>query len=465
MTSPAAVQRRARAGTVALFGCKATFTNEFRRKSHRFQDLLKSLGFTARAATVNGFVVAGHMLTLLVILAGLLWTPGREGLTPLGVPFTTPELASLAAVLLAVALLQSRRRFTRAHRSWAAVSAPLEAGMRSGLILLDAGLAVMLVVQNLRWFEPGNVLAAGSVVTSLVLAVSPIGTRPALLLGVASAMTGAAALATSLLRAPWLAEAGGLGAGVLPQVLLVAAGTAAVAVLTPACYKSTAHTYALRSRGLLIDLSAKSGGVFLLAGAALPIMEVTLWPWTAPFVSIALFFLGLVMFRSSFSRISSPEALGYGLFLVRLAPDHIRPLLFRSLLTSVAMVIPLILVLMLFLFINGYLQAALLLGSLFILETSIDALITQRRTAVLPASHIQQLAQKSKVGLGAALCAGVAVVFSGILGAVTPVPTENPWLGMAAGALVLVAVLLTAIVFTDAPAWLRELSATETEEA
>jgi hypothetical protein len=73
------------------------------------------------------------------------------------------------------------------------------------------------------------------------------------------------------------------------------------------------------------------------------------------------------------------------------------------------------------------------------------------------------LPQKSKIGLGAALCAGVAVMLSGILGTVTTPGTQSPWLSVVSGVLILVAVLLTSVVLNDAPAWLRELSASETE--
>ncbi|GAA5189405.1 hypothetical protein GCM10023346_03850 [Arthrobacter gyeryongensis] len=156
--------------------------------------------------------------------------------------------------------------------------------------------------------------------------------------------------------------------------------------------------------------------------------------------------------------------MGFALFLVRLRPSWVRPLIIRSLVTAFVVTAPLTFVLSVFFLLGKYTQAAVLLVALAALEISIDALIVQRRTAVMPASYIAKLAQKSKAGLGAALCAGLAVVFSGILGTAAPQATNGPWLGIASGGLTLVAVLLAALVLNDAPAWLCELSATETED-
>ena len=466
MNSPIAAHRHDRAFSVVLSGCRATFTNDFRRRSHRFQDVAGSLGFRVGAGTANGFLLAGQFLTLLLIVAGLAWTPPEAGLEPLGIPVTTPELAGVAGVLLAVALLQARRRCRRSHRHWNTVSQALDTGMRAGVVLLDAGLALMLIVQNLRWAGAGNILAALSLLAALALVLSaakPWLIRP---LAIAAVSAGAGSLVAVAAQAPWLAATAGIrGGGIAPTVLSLSLGLAVTVFATPLLYKASAHVRALQSRGLLIDLSVKSGSLFIFAGAALPLAGSTPWPWTAPFISLAVFFLGLVLFRSSFARISSPETAGYSLFLYRLAPHHIRPLIIRSLLTYLLLVLPASVALAITLVVSGYALQALLLAALVILETSIDALIIQRRTAILPASHISQLAQKSKAGLGAAVCAGVAVVFSGILGAVNPQATENPWLAMASGALVLVAGLLTGVVLADATSWLRELSATETEDA
>jgi hypothetical protein len=193
-------------------------------------------------------------------------------------------------------------------------------------------------------------------------------------------------------------------------------------------------------------------------------MEMTPWPWTAPFIALAAFFSGLVLYRSFFARLFSPETLGFALFLVRLRPSWVKPIVFRSLISAIVVTTPLTFALSAFLLLGKYTQAWVLLVALAALEIGIDALIVQRRTAVMPASHISKLAQKSKVGIGAALCAGLAVVFSGILGAATPQTAQSPWLAVTSSALALVAVLLTVLVLKDASAWLRELSASGTED-
>lgn len=462
MKSPNVAQRRPRVYAVVLSGCKATFTNDFRRRSHRLQDLLTSLGFPSHAAAVNNLLIFGHLSTLLIIGVGILWTPQPAGLATLGIPLSTPDVVTIVAVLLAIALLQARRRYRRAHRCWNTVSALLEVGMRAGLVLMDLGLASMLILQNLRWHEGSNLLAVGALVVSSFLVVAPLKSIAVRVLVVLIVVLSASSLIILFANASWLG--GSLHTGFGFKLLLILAGTVLTAASTPVLYRVTAHPRALSCRGLLTDLSNKSACIFLLSSLALSVMEMTPWPWLAPFITLAVFFSGLVLYRSSFTRISSPETLGFALFLVRLRPSWVKPIIFRSLVTAIVVTAPLTFVLCVFLLLGKHTQAAVLLVALVALEISIDALIVQHRTAVMPASHISKLAQKSKAGLGAALCAGLAVVFSGILGTVTPQATQSPWVSIASGALTLVAVLLTGLVFNDAPAWLRELSATETED-
>lgn len=464
MKSPHVNQRRPRECAVVLSGCKATFIDDFRRRSHRLQDLLKSLGFPSHAAAVNKVLIFGYLLTSLIIGVGFLWTPQSAGLVTLGIPLSTPDVVSIVAVLLAISLLQARHRYRQAHRCWNTVSAPLEAGMRAGLVLMDLGLASMLVLQNLRWHHASNLLAFGALFGSSILVVAPLKRITIRVLVVLIGVLSASSLIIILANASWLAGGETLGSGFGSALLLILAGTVITATSAPALYRATADPRALRSRGLLTDLSIKSGSIFLLSSLALSIMEKTPWPRTAPYIALAVFFLGLVLYRSSFARIASPETLGFALFLVRLRPSWVRPIIFHSLVAATVVTTPLTLGLCVLFLLGKYTQVPLLLLALVALEISIDALIVQRRTAVLPASHISKLVQKSKAGLGAALCSGLAVVFSGILGTIAPQAAQSPWLGVTSGALALVAVLLTVLVLKDAPAWLRELSATETED-
>lgn len=464
MNSPNVTHRRPSVFAVVLSGCKATFTNDFRRRSHRLQDLLTSLGFSSHTSAINNALIFGHLLTILVVGVGIVWTPQPTGLTTLGIPLRTPDIVSIVAVVLAMALLQTRRRYRKTHRCWNTVSAPLGVGMRAGLVLTDLGLASMLIVQNLRWHNVNNLLAAGALVISSFLVVAPLKRAAIRVLVVLIVAFSAWSLILLFTNAPSFDLVEIFGSRSVYKLLLILAGTVLTAVSTPALYRATAHPRARRSRGLMADLSNKAACIFLLSSLALSVMEMTPWPWTAPFISLAVFFSGLVLYRSSFVRISSPETLGFALFLVRLRPSWVRPLIIRSLVTAFVVTAPLTFVLSVFFLLGKYTQAAVLLVALAALEISIDALIVQRRTAVMPASYIAKLAQKSKAGLGAALCAGLAVVFSGILGTAAPQATNGPWLGIASGGLTLVAVLLAALVLNDAPAWLCELSATETED-
>ncbi|MBT8159930.1 MULTISPECIES: hypothetical protein [Arthrobacter] len=428
------------------------------------QDLLKSLGFSPDPEKVNWFLIFGRLLTALIIAVGILWAPQRTALNTFGIPLSIPDAVSIMAALQAIGLLFARRRFRRAHRCWQTVSAPLEAGMRAGLVLTDLGFAGMLILQNLRWHEGGNLFAVGALVISSFLLVAPQKTNAirtyVLLVVVSSAGTLLFLIGNTL----WFDGHDPLGSGPASTLFVILAGTVLITVSTPALYRVTAHPRALRSRGVLVDLSIKAASIFILASLVLLTAEVTPWPRTAPFIAVAVFFSGLVVFRSSLTRITSPETFGLALFLVRLKPSWVKPIIFRSVVTAMVVVTPLTFVLCAFLLLKNYTHVVVLLGALVAVEIGVDALIIQRRTAVLPASHISKLPQKSKAGFGAALCAGFAVVLSGILGTVTQQAIQIPWLPLAAGGMALVAILLTSLVIKDAPQWLGELSATETED-
>lgn len=273
MNTPNVTQWRPRVYAVVLSGCKATFINDFRRRSLRLQDLLTSLGFPSHAAAVNNVRIFAHLLTLLIIGGGLVWTPQPAGLVTLGIPLSTPEVVSIVAVLLAIALLQARRRYRQAHRCWNAVSAPLEVGMRAGLVLMDLGLATMLILQNLRWHEGSNLLAFGALFGSSILVVAPLKRITIRVLVVLIGVLSASSLIIILANASWLAGDDTLGSGLGSTTLLILAGTVLTAACTPALYRITAHPSSLHSRGLLTDLSIKAGSIFLLSSLALSIME------------------------------------------------------------------------------------------------------------------------------------------------------------------------------------------------
>lgn len=409
--------------------------NEFRRKSRRYQDILSGVGLPLASSSIHIALIAGQALTLLLITVGMVWTP-RAGLTPLGIPLTAPDLAAITAILLAKGLLQARRRFGRFHRPWAGISAALEAGMRSGTAVLNIGLALMLVVQNLRWGSPVNILAILSIV----------GTLPALLAGSKSrtARTSMAFTAVAAVAGLFLA--------------VTAAGT-------PLLYALVAHRYALKSRGMLLDIGIKAGAVLVLALLAMPFARATPWPGIAPYATIAVFFLGLILFRSNFVRVSSPEAFGYALFLFRVIPHKAKTLIFKSLIITATLTLPGVAFVFFTLLLNGYPQSAVLFIALAVFEIGADALAIQRRTAVLPAAHLPQLPQRSKAGQGAALSAGMAVVLSGVSGGIIPGTSEPQWLAAVAGCLVVVAGLLIGVLMADTQTWLRDFRTTETEES
>lgn len=458
-------RKQPRVYDVVLSGCCATFLDDFRRRSHRFQDLSRSLGLPAGARTIESAMVLGHALAIVAICFGMFWTPEKPGSNTLVPPLTIPAVASVVAVPMAAILALSRRRYRTIHKCWTGVSGPLESGMRSGLILTDLGIATMIIVQNLRWHQTSNVLAVGALSVAILLALTPARKFAVRIFAIIATLLSTSIIISVSIQISLFDHVSAVTYSLLSVTATVAGLALFVALCTPFLYAVSSHAVAMRTTGLLRDMSIKSAGICIISSLSIFVAQLTAWPTVAPFVALVVFFLGLVVYRSSFARISSPEALGFGLFLVRLRPDWARSIIFRSSVTSAAMVIPMTLALAGVLIMNQSASIALLLCALVLLEMSIDALIIQRRTAVMPASHISALPQRSKAGVGAAVCAGLSFVFSGILGTVMPEGIDTTWLFVISGSLVLVAVLLIALVVFDAPEWLREISCTETEDA
>ena len=465
MNPPTAVPRRSRAFAAALSGCRATHINEFRRKSRRYQDILSGVGLPLASSSIHIALMAGQALTLLLVTVGMVWTPPRAGLTPLGIPLTAPDLAAITAILLATGLLPARRRFGRFHRPWAGISAALEAGMRSGTAVLDIGLALMLVVQNLRWGSLVNILAILSIVGALPALLAGSKSRAARTSMAFTAVAAVAGLLTLLGASPLATAVPASGQWTVPAIGIAALFLAVTAAGTPLLYALVAHRYALKSRGMLLDMGIKAGAVLVLASLAMPFARATPWPGIAPYATIAVFFLGLILFRSNFVRVSSPEAFGYALFLFRVIPHKAKTLIFKSLIITATLTLPGVAFVFFTLLLNGYPQSAVLFIALAVFEIGADALAIQRRTAVLPAAHLPQLPQRSKAGQGAALSAGMAVVLSGVFGGIIPGTSEPQWLAAVAGCLVVVAGLLIGVLMADTQTWLRDFLTTETEES
>jgi hypothetical protein len=463
--NPLSTQPRWRSAfAVALSGARATYINEFRRKASRLRDVLSDLGFSISLGTSKAAVTAGQAVTLLVLMVGLGWTPPPTGLIPLGIRLSAPELAAMAALVLAAGLLQARRRFRRAHRQWTTLTGALESGMRAGLAIPDIGLALMLVVQNLRWGYPINALGSVSLVGAAVTLLSS-GRRRAWPSAIMATAAATATLVMLISQSNMLVASVNIKDQIMIDMAIAVASLILTASATPILFAGIAHKYALKTRGLFLDMGIKVGSVVLLASLSLSISEGTPWPGIAPFVSIAVFFLGMIFFRSGFVRTSSPETLGYALFVFRISPRKPRALIIRSLVTNAVLVLPALACLITTLLVHRNPQSALLLAALAIFEIAADALAIQRRTAVLPASRIAELSQRSRTGVGAALCAGMAVVLSGVMGGIIPGSAEPAWLPAVAGALVIVAALLIGVLVADATSWLRDLTATETEES
>lgn len=450
-----------------LFGAKGSYLNDFRRRAHRTRGLLDSLGLSVRPGAVRVFLILGTALAVTAMLVGIVWTPPRAGLHAMGIPLEAPDLVSLVGALAAVGLVAARRRHCATHVSWAGVSPAVETGFRLGPLGVDLGLALMLVVQNLRWHEPHNLLTAAALLGTVVLAVLPARSRPLSGVGVGGAAL--ALVSCGVVLAPLLGPVLGAGRSVPtgqgPEAwFAVALVGLVVGPLTAWLYHLVAPAHALRSPGLMLDLAVKTGVHSIIAATATRVADATRWTEAAPYVGLAVFFLGLLIVRNSFVRVTSPEALGHALFLMRLAPERVRALQGRALALSVCLSGPATAALALWLVLGGWWHVAVLLLALFALEIGIETLVVQRSTAVLPASAMAQLPQRSKAGLAAALCGGVALTFAGVLTATGAHDIGAGPATWAAAGFAATALALVGLAVHDAPQWIRELVATETEE-
>lgn len=451
-----------------LLGAKGSYINDFRRRVHRTRGVLSSLGLPVSSGAVRAFMILGTALAVAVMLVGIVWRPPRAGLRSMGIPLDAPDLVTLVSALATAGLILARRRHSATHATWAGVSPDVEIGLRCGPLGVDLGLALMLAVQNLRWHEPHNLLAATALMGTVVLAVLP--TRSLLLNAAGAGSLVLAVVPCAMVIVPLLGPA--LGAGhALPSgrgaggwigiaLLGLAAGP-----LSAGLYHLVAPAHALRTSGLVLDLAVKTGPLPIIAAAVTRIAEATPWAEAAPYVGLAVFFLGLLTLRNSFVRVTSPEGLGYALFLMRLAPGRVWALQGRALAMSVCLSCPATVALALWLVLGGWWHLALLLLALLAMEIGIETLVVQRSTAVLPASAMAQLPQRSKAGLAAALCGGVALTFAGVFTATGAHDVGAGPATWAAAGFVATAVALLALAVHDAPEWIRELSATETEES
>lgn len=448
----------------ALQGVRGSHLNEFRRRRIRLASLSAALGIPMTGRVTAWAVAASQLLTVAVILFGLAWIPARSGLRSFGIPVEAPTIAAALGVLLALGLLKARRRYSSTRTSWIGVSGGMDVGMRAGAVSLDIGLALMLLVQNLRWHEPENLLAAGALVLSTMVVAWPVRGHFVSVSSAASIVLILACLATVVAtghRAAGLFQDQTttlLQAGAVVCAALLAGGGSVLA------YRWCAPADSLRSRGLYLDLGLRASLLVVLPAAVMVVVDLTLWRDATPYVGLAAFFLLLLFFRAALARVLSPEGLGYGLFLLRLTPETIRPVVLRSIaLALMVLLVPVVLFAAILLIRSGPV-VVILLFALVVLEICTDAFIIQRSTAVLPARSISKLAQKSKAGLGAAVCAAVAITFSGVLGAAGPQVVGTTSLLVAAGALMVVAMVLAGLTVYDAPTWIKDLAATETEE-
>lgn len=465
MKDSSAISRGYAPGAAVLLGIRASRRNDVRRRAQQIRAALHALGLNVSLPAVRIALAVSTALALGAAVIGIMWAPGDAGLERWGIPLPTSALVTMACALLGAGLLQARHRHSRVHPSWAGLSPATEIGLRAGPLLVDFVFVLMLVVQCLRWHESHNLVAASSLILAAAVALCP--GRSLREAGLWAIGAGSVVVGPLLVIAPLLRTFGGsLPAGLEIGVWMAGSGLVlATGPITVVLYLRCAPRQSMRSRGLLIDLAVKTTLLSGLSLLAVVILEATPWYPVGPYAGLTVYFLGLLCIRTSFVRITSMEALGCALLLLRLVPRRqVRAMHRRSLLIATVLCGPAGGALGCWLLFRGQWSEAVVLGALLVLELGLEALILQRTAAVLPASSMARLPQESKAGLAAALSGGMAVTFTGVLTAtgVHGVPPSTAL--VAGGCMTAVAGLLLALAIHDVPAWISEITATDSEE-
>ncbi|HRW18632.1 MAG TPA: hypothetical protein P5181_07275 [Dermatophilaceae bacterium] len=245
----------------------------------------------------------------------------------------------------------------------------------------------------------------------------------------------------------------GLTSGVvLASALVTSATTAHLARRRLAPRRPSAH----RSAGIAVAAVLGMGAL----GASFARSSDSL-AGVADHLQIAAGLVAVLLLRATHVHSTSPEALGYGLLLARHTGLSGQCIARHYRVNALALSAPTWAATVILLLAAGRGTVAVLAFGLFVLEVTVDEVIVQRQTAVLPASRTGQLSTASKSGAGAALC--LAIIFAAA-GAAGLFPTlafdghEAQTLA-AAGLLTACAGVLAWLADADAQPWLTDLHA------
>lgn len=437
----------------------------------------------AAALSVVGIILGTRVRTLLVaaswasawlvVVAGTFSDPART--LHLAVPALVPWWPTLLTAVGLAAVLSARGhalRLLRRHRQLLSADGPRSAGLVVGLLALEYPILLLVAAQAARLTT-----AAGAwlVLAALLAAVMPpmmaAGHRapgtpgrrlwlPAVLAGIALLMQ----VADGLLPA-----AGGRWPTSLPAPGWPITTAAACAAAAGASTMLTARWLGRRRLAPRSGRMERAAGVIVLAGVALSwsgqaVLEAVGRAELVPGVPLLASFAVALLLRTRLARYLSPEARGYGLFLLRDVPGADARIHRHYTVNALVLLAPTMAAAAVQLVVAGWPATVLLLATLFVVELVGDVVVVQRHTVVVPAGDLDQLGLMSRGGLAAAGCFVLSVTAGGVIGFNTPFHFGDPASVLGVCALLGgTAALLAVRAVLDTPGWLAGLTATRVE--
>ncbi|SER59391.1 hypothetical protein SAMN05443377_10389 [Propionibacterium cyclohexanicum] len=447
-------------------------TQQSRVLATRLASALGVAGISVGARGRRALVAASWVSACLSCLAGALVDPARR------LPLISSAFAAWWPTLLIgvglAAVLSARSHTVRLlgrHRQLLSSGGSRATGLVIGLSAPDYPILIVIGAQAARLATPSGAWLVLAVLLAIVIpplrAAGRSATRtgrtpwlPAVLAGIAMLIHAT----ERLLHTP-----GHRWPSIVPShgwaVLAAAACTAVVGAST----MLAAHWLGRRRlapRSTRMDRQAASIVMTAVATswAVQFVLETVGRTDFVPAVPLLTSFIAALLLRTRLARYLSPEARGYGLFLLRDVAGAGGRVLRWYALNAVLLLAPTMAVAAFQLLMAGAPATGLLLATLFAVEVVGDVVVVQRKTVVLPAGRLDEIGLTSRSGLASAGCFAVAVTAVGVVGFNTPFQFSNVTSVASVSALLAgTAALLAILAHLDTPGWLNGLSATRVE--
>lgn len=451
-------------------GVRWGVTQQSRVMAVRLTAALSVVGITVGVRGRRLLVAASWATAWSALVAGAFADPARA--LPLTAPALAPWWPALLTAVGLVAVLSARSRAVRLlgrHRQLLSTGGPRAAGLVVGLLALEYPILLLVAAQAARLATAGATWLV--LATLMAVALPPLlaadGRATGRRLWLSAALAGISTLvhiSDGVLAAVmngWSTSAPG---GSRP-ILIAAVWAASAGALTMlAAHGLGRWRLAPRSSG-----TEREAGAIVMTGVAASwtgqfVLDAVGRAEFVPAVPLLTSFAVALLLRTRLARYLSPEARGYGLFLLMDVPGAGARVLRHYAVNAAFLLTPTMLAAAWQLLAAGSPATVLLLAALFAVELAGDVVVVQRHTVVLPASNLDQIGLMSRGGLAATGCFAVAVTAIGVVGFNTPFDFGNPvsvwWVSALLG---VTATLLALLAVLDTPGWLTGLTATRVE--